>query len=88
MTKVSSYIHIIKSNIQTDMESQVKRYETEALTKQELKRLKSMTTGYGNFQKVSDQAEMPVVTLRSIVQRGYGKPETIKKIREAILTEE
>lgn len=82
---ISSYIHIIESNIQMNMETEVKRYETEALTKQELKRLKTMTTGYGNFQRVSDKAEMPVVTLRSIVQRGYGKPETIKKIRESIL---
>lgn len=69
----------------TAMEAQTKRYETEALTKQESNRLRKMVLGYGNFQKVSELADMPNRTLREVLNRGYGKPETIKKLRDTVL---
>lgn len=67
------------------METAIKRYEIEALTRQESNKLRKMVSGYGNFQKVSDIAEMSNRTLREVLNRGYGKPETIKKLREKLL---
>jgi hypothetical protein len=66
------------------METQVKRYEVEPLTRQELNKLRRIVLGYGNFQKFSDTAEIPNRTLREVINRGYGKPETIQKIRESL----
>jgi hypothetical protein len=53
----------------------------EHLTGHELNRLKRMVLGYGNFTRTADKAGMPKPTLRDLILRGYGRVETVQKIR-------
>jgi hypothetical protein len=59
-------------------------YVTESLSKGELSKLKQMVLGYGKFQQTATFIGIPETTLRTVIQRGYGKPETITKIRAAL----
>jgi hypothetical protein len=36
---------------------------------------------YGNFTRTADKAGMPKPTLRDLILRGYGRVETVQKIR-------
>lgn len=56
----------------------------EALTPLEIKRLNKMVLGYRNFKSTAVNAGLHVETLRGVIQRGYGLPETIQKIRSVI----
>ena len=69
------------------MEMQIKRYERAELTKQEINRLRKMVLGYGNLQRVADRLGMHRNTVRLILDKGYGKPETIETIRLNLMGE-
>lgn len=56
-----------------------------SLSGSELNRLKKMILGYGKFRQTLEKVEMPETTFRDILKKGYGYPENIKKIREALL---
>ena len=62
-------------------------FTIEKLTASELRRLNKMVLGYGNFKTTAFNAGLHVETLRGILQRGYGAPESIAKIRTSILAE-
>lgn len=53
----------------------------EKLTASELTRLKKRILGYGNFRRTAIELGTPEKTLRDVLNRGYGSPETISKIR-------
>lgn len=59
-------------------------YVIESLTSGEMKKLKSMVLGYGRFKKTAKTIDIPETTLRSVINKGYGYPETISKIRTAL----
>lgn len=61
-------------------------YVIEKFTRAELTKLKQRVLGYGKFKATANQIEIPETTLRSVIQRGYGTPETIAKIREYLET--
>jgi hypothetical protein len=60
------------------------RHEVEHLTSAELTKLKKAVLGYGNFTKTAEKAELPKPTLRDVILRGYGMPETIEKVRSVL----
>lgn len=61
-------------------------YVIEHLTRPELTRLKKMVLGYGNFKKVASTIpDMHPNTFRNILDKGYGIPENIEKIRMSLL---
>ena len=56
------------------------------LTKQELTKLRNMVAGYGNFKKTA--ALLPEIydrTLKNVIDKGWGSPDTIEAIRETLL---
>lgn len=57
-------------------------YVIESFTKAELSKIKQRVLGYGKFKAAANQIGIPETTLRAVIQRGYGTPETIAKIRE------
>lgn len=60
-------------------------FETRAsLTDAELRRIKKMVLGYGNFKATAVKAGLHVETLRGVITRGYGEIETVNKIRQVI----
>lgn len=62
-------------------------YVIEHLSKSELTRLKKMVLGYGKFKKTAEAVDMPEITFRSILSKGYGRPENVEKIRVALLND-
>lgn len=60
-------------------------YVVEHLTKSEKARLKRMVLGYGNFRKAAIKSEVHINTLRNILDKGYGFPDTIQKVRQNLL---
>jgi hypothetical protein len=56
-------------------------FKTEELTASEKRKLKKMVTGYTNFKKTALEAGIHVETLRGVINRGYGAPDTVAKIR-------
>jgi hypothetical protein len=60
-------------------------YTIEHLTKSERARLKKMVLGYGNFNKTANRSGLHINTFRNIIDKGYGVPESIQKIRENVL---
>jgi hypothetical protein len=60
-------------------------FVTESFTDMELTMLKQMVLGYGKFKKTALRIGIKETTLRSVIQRGYGRPETIAKIRTALV---
>jgi len=59
----------------------------EVLTDSELRQLEDRVAGYGWLSDTARRAEVHVNTIKKILMKGYGYPETIKKIRN-ILTHE
>jgi hypothetical protein len=57
--------------------------ENEYLTRGEINNLKKQVLGYGKFKRMALRLEMPVTTLRDVINKGYGEPDTIVKIRKA-----
>lgn len=62
-------------------------YVIEHFTRSELTKLKKMVLGYGKFKKTAEAVDMPEITFRGILNKGYGKPENIEKIRVALLSD-
>jgi hypothetical protein len=60
------------------------KFTVERLTDAELKKLKKAVLGYGNFSRQAEKAELPKPTLRDVILRGHGKPETIAKVRNLL----
>lgn len=67
------------------MNSEYIGYKIEYLTKSELSRIKKMVLGYGNFRKTANKAGLVEITFRTILDKGYGTPENIQKIKENLL---
>lgn len=59
-------------------------YVIEKLSEDELAQLKQMVLGYGNFTKTAKVAKLPNPTLRDVILRGHGEPQTIKKVRRVL----
>lgn len=59
-------------------------YIIEKLSEEEIALLKLMVLGYGNFTKTAEKARLPKPTLRDVIFRGHGEPDTIKKIRKVL----
>lgn len=59
-------------------------YRVEKLRRTELNKLKKIVLGYGKFTATADKAGIHRETLRGIIDRGYGYPETIEKIRKVL----
>lgn len=80
------YLSIVNQIYNHTMESTITSgYQIEHLTKQELGKLKKMVLGYGNFKKISARIEgMHPNTFRNILDKGYGTPENVQKIRETV----
>lgn len=57
--------------------------EIERLTRGEVNNLKRQVLGYGNFKRLAMKLEMPTTTLRDVLNKEYGEPATIEKIRRA-----
>jgi len=57
--------------------------EKEYLTRAEINNLKKQVLGYGNFKRTALRLEMPATTLRDVLNKEYGEPVTIEKIRKA-----
>lgn len=53
---------------------------TKHLTEEQLTHLKAIVLGYGNFRKASIEGDIPEPTLRIVMLRGYGEPESVDKI--------
>lgn len=66
------------------MENSPTGFVIEELTKDELNRLKKITLGYGMLRKFSRELGMHENTLRGVMLRGSGKPETVRIIREKL----
>lgn len=60
-------------------------YVVEKLSPAEKRKLKKIVLGYGNFTATADKAGIHRETLRGIIDRGYGQPETIEKIRKVLI---
>lgn len=56
----------------------------EELTRLEISRLKKATSGYGRIRGFSRELGIHENTLRGVILRGSGKPDTIKIIREKL----
>lgn len=59
-------------------------YIIEKLTDKERKALSEKTIGYGAFRAFARIVDIHENTLRAIMWKGSGKPETIKKVRKAL----
>jgi hypothetical protein len=66
------------------MEQQTADRITEHLSKTELNRIRKMTLGYGMFKKTAGKTGLPLATFRDIMNKGYGYPENIQRIRESL----
>lgn len=71
-------------NNTTTMEKTPKPFIIEELTPDEVSKLKQITTGYGMIRRFSRELGMHENTLRGVMLRGSGKPETIKLIRKKL----
>jgi signal recognition particle GTPase len=60
-------------------------YRIEHLTKHEINKLSKMILGYGNFKRIASGSGMHPNTFRNILDKGYGTPDNIQKIRQNIL---
>lgn len=62
----------------------VTEYIIEFLTEEEASELRRLITGYGQFKKTAIAMDIPMPTLRDMVNKKYGKPVTVKKIRKKL----
>lgn len=62
------------------------RHRKAALTEKEIKALRKLNVGYGNFVANSREAGIHENTYRYIIDRGYGNKENILKIRKKLLS--
>lgn len=58
----------------------------ESLTNKEAKLFNELTTGYGAITDAAIATGLHHQTIRQVRKLGYGKPETIKTIREKLLS--
>lgn len=59
-------------------------YMIEKLNPSELRKLKKMVLGYGNFTATANKIGIHRETLRGIIDRGHGQPDSIEKIRTVL----
>ena len=59
-------------------------YVVVKLSPKEYQRLQAVTIGYGNLAAFARKVDLHVNTIRDILNRGTGKPETIKKLRSGL----
>ena len=64
--------------------AQTKGYSIENLTRPEIARIKRMVLGYGKFKQTAEKTGLSITTFRDIINKGYGVPENIAKIRESL----
>lgn len=62
------------------------RHRKAVLTEKEIKALRKLNIGYGNFVANSREAGVHENTYRYIIDRGYGNKENIMKIRKKLLS--
>ena len=62
------------------------RVTVEQLDKSELKKLNSLTIGYGNLSRACEKSGVPYQTLKRIILTGMGTSEYVSLIREKLLT--
>lgn len=60
-------------------------YIIERITPKEKAQLRRLVLGYGKLRSAASKAEIHENTLRNVIQKGYGEPDTVKKIRESLL---
>jgi hypothetical protein len=56
----------------------------ERLTSSEIKQIRKMVIGYGNFTATAEKTKLSAITFRDIINKGYATPKNIKKIRAAL----
>lgn len=61
------------------------KFIVEQLTDSELRKLKRAVTGYGKFTQTAEKAGLHPNTLKGVILRGHGVPETIEKVRTKVL---
>lgn len=71
-------------NTPTSTENQTIGFVVEHLTSKEMDQLKSKTTGYGRIRGFSREVGIHENTLRWILLKGSGKPDTIQLIRQKL----
>jgi hypothetical protein len=67
-----------------DTENQNKGFVIEKLTRDEVAKLKKATTGYGRLRGFSREVGIHENSLRYILLKGSGRPDTIELIREKL----
>jgi hypothetical protein len=60
-------------------------YIIERITTKEKSKLRELTLGYGKLRAAAFRAELHENTLRNVIQKGFGEPDTINKIRVNLL---
>jgi lambda repressor-like predicted transcriptional regulator len=68
----------------TDTENQNKGFVIEKLTRDEVAKLKKVTTGYGKIRGFSREVGIHENTLRDVLLKGSGRPETIRLVRDKL----
>lgn len=86
MRNLTTFTSDTETNIQFYMTEKTltKDYVIESFTRAELNKIKKMVLGYGKFKQTANQIGIEEVTLRSVINRGYGRPETLEKIRKVL----
>jgi len=69
-------------NVNTKVETQP--FTVEELTDTEKKKLKTVTQGYGRIRGFSREVGIHENTLRMVLLKGSGRPETIQMIRQKL----
>lgn len=60
-------------------------YIIERITTKEKSKLRELTLGYGKLRAAANRADIHENTLRNVIQKGFGEPDTINKIRVNLL---
>ncbi len=68
----------------TNAKSESKPFTVKKLTVKELMKLQKATQGYGKIRGFSREVGIHENTLRMVLLKGSGKPETISLIREKL----
>lgn len=58
--------------------------KSERLFKGEIKKLKALTTGYGQTKAVAEKLGVSRITIFNVLTKGSGKPSTVKAIRKIV----
>lgn len=71
---------------QSTLYEKISEAEFDHLTTKELHYLQRLNLGYGNFTANAEACGLYINTYRTILERGYGRPANIEKIRKKLLS--